>query len=342
MLPMCTASRGAPVARLRRGLLLLALAAGVLAGCGHSRPYYSGHLFEMTKVTEHDRSHLVMYLDWAIKTNLVRRIEVVTPQERSLIHPADAARPNIDWLPLPVLIGAWHILEKRLRGLELDLLTHSETGEYVPVTAQYDLDESVRITMGKPLRSLTELAVPLSPEQIHTVYGTGPIVNGTASWTPTELAALQQALAVLTPAERAKLADVRFVRNHRPTRTSGLSHSSKAWGAYYVDGSQKTISLFDVKIDHDESLFIGTPDKPLLASAACLLHEIGHGLASEPVLDSYRAARGWMRGPTPYGAKSLAESFAESFSLFRADPDALVRVAPQVHEWFLAGNHLRP
>jgi hypothetical protein len=58
------------------------------------------------------------------------------------------------------------------------------------------------------------------------------------------------------------------------------------------------------------------------------------------VLREYLRVRGPVKGPTPYGRTSPSESFAESFSLFHADPAALRRVYPAVLEWFTRGGHV--
>lgn len=59
-----------------------------------------------------------------------------------------------------------------------------------------------------------------------------------------------------------------------------------------------------------------------------------------PVLGQYRWARSVRKGPTPYGATDLAESFAEAFALFRSDPEALLRIDPGAHAFFLHERHL--
>ncbi len=62
--------------------------------------------------------------------------------------------------------------------------------------------------------------------------------------------------------------------------------------------------------------------------------------AGGPVLRAYKRVIGATPAPTRYGESSTAESFAESFALFHADPAALRRVTPKVHAWFGAGRHL--
>ncbi len=60
-----------------------------------------------------------------------------------------------------------------------------------------------------------------------------------------------------------------------------------------------------------------------------------------PVLKAYLKVRGKKKGPTPYGESSAAESFAESFALYRVDPKALKRVFPKVYKWFQSNGHLK-
>ena len=60
-----------------------------------------------------------------------------------------------------------------------------------------------------------------------------------------------------------------------------------------------------------------------------------------PVLKAYLKIRGKQKGPTPYGESSAAESFAESFALYRVDPKALKRVFPKVYKWFKNKGHLK-
>ena len=64
-------------------------------------------------------------------------------------------------------------------------------------------------------------------------------------------------------------------------------------------------------------------------------------LVRGPVLTAYEDALNGAPAPTKYGESHIKESFAESFALFRADPEALKRVLPQVHAWFEAGGHVR-
>ncbi len=77
--------------------------------------------------------------------------------------------------------------------------------------------------------------------------------------------------------------------------------------------------------------------KALEADARRALELVERG----PVLEAYARALGGRSAPTRYGTVSLAESFAESFSLFRSDPAALRRLLPSVSAFFERNEHLR-
>lgn len=45
--------------------------------------------------------------------------------------------------------------------------------------------------------------------------------------------------------------------------------------------------------------------------------------------------------PTTYGRSKVEENFAESYRLFKADPEALKRISAAAADWFAAGSHLK-
>jgi hypothetical protein len=58
-------------------------------------------------------------------------------------------------------------------------------------------------------------------------------------------------------------------------------------------------------------------------------------------LRSFEAALRRDTSPTQYGQTDSAEAFAESYMLFRSDPEYLRQNRPNIHRWFQAGGHLR-
>ena len=64
--------------------------------------------------------------------------------------------------------------------------------------------------------------------------------------------------------------------------------------------------------------------------------------ATGPAVTAFGRVPGAASGITSYGRAGPAEAFAEAFSLFRADPEALRRVSPEALEFFQRGEHLTP
>jgi hypothetical protein len=58
-------------------------------------------------------------------------------------------------------------------------------------------------------------------------------------------------------------------------------------------------------------------------------------------LRSFSAALRRDTSPTEYGRTGAAEAFAESFMLFKSDPQYLQQNRPNIYQWFQSGGHLR-
>jgi len=60
-----------------------------------------------------------------------------------------------------------------------------------------------------------------------------------------------------------------------------------------------------------------------------------------PVLEMFQRQRMFQKGPTTYSNVSLEEAFAESFAMYRLDPEALRRVDPNSFNWFSSNGHIQ-
>lgn len=60
-----------------------------------------------------------------------------------------------------------------------------------------------------------------------------------------------------------------------------------------------------------------------------------------PIVEAFLTHRQFGEGPTEYGNTSVHEAFAESYALFKLDPEALQRIDPMVHQWFASGGYLQ-
>ena len=260
----------------------------LLNGCA-KRPYYAGFLFDSPVLVETDRSEMVRTLDWILESNRLQKLTLITPDKGvQNLYPRDETSPGTtDWLPLPVLFATQYVLQKKFRGLEVDLLAKTEAEGFTPVSAIHELSGNVLIEMGSSFREFIAAdASPVLRTALVQRYATGAIRDGEQQWKPVELFALQQALSLLGKEELAVLRGVSFVRNRRAEKSVKGIPPQRIWAQYHgvstVHDAEKKdareIHLFDTKTDKDELLFIGEPSHPYPMTTMALLHEIGHAI----------------------------------------------------------------
>lgn len=402
---------GSNASKLLLGIALITTA----IGCAPAR-YYGGDTFDLSVSARGERNVLLSYLGTRLPGSSVSRISVAVDGQQIEVKAEDFAnlelagdprRATLAGVPLPSLAAVRVGLSEKTRGAELDLLLECGDDSVIPVTLLHDPDGSLSIKQGTS-RLARRPETPqglMSPAEMKARYGIGPSDFGQVQWTPEYLAVLAQALALLGPEERAFLASVPIVREHKPSgvfiKPQFQQHVMALFTHTY---GVARIELYDTLLDDDQRLFVGSPDAPLQRSVMYVLHEFGHVIAtashvsvlrdltksidkyydridelaeknsapdgtirvtpeedadldnklwdietsfdrlermgrSGPVIAAYRGVRG--KGPTPYGAVSLHESFAEAFALFRADPEALRRVDPTTYHWFERGAHMK-
>ena len=261
-------------------------------------------------------------------------------------------------LPLAAVAAIAYTGAPRFWGSELDLLVQIDE-TLVPVTLWYGRRGDVVVAVGEARSSRPRLGrdLPKEARAIARKYGTGSIRGRGKKWKERELKILAGALELLSEAERRVLDDVRFVRS-----SAGSGGPMNA-GHYFWGTSGYKLALYDRAFAHDARSFYGRTSKPRPFSAATILHEVGHAIAawpgrraleqgevsrakklggaSGPVLKAYRRQTGGKRGPTRYGRRTVTESFAESFALYKLDRAALKRWSPEVRAWFDEGGHLQ-
>ena len=184
-------------------------------------------MFNPPRVEETDRSYLVRYLDWKLRSGKVTRVDIQTPDAGTkTLHQSDADTANTDWLPLPALYAAEFVVSTKRKGLELDLMAHMGPEEYVPVTARYEPDGRLVLVLGKPLSSLVPKAEDIpTPDQLKSQYGIGDVRNGTRTWKPYELHSLATALSLLSKEERSVMSGIEFVREAQAKKTIKATRS---------------------------------------------------------------------------------------------------------------------
>lgn len=234
-------------------------------------------------------------------------------------------------------------------------------GRSTPVSVYLGLDGTVRLTSGKSERD-DEPAPELSA--IRARFALKGKTPGT--WNDSERRALAESLASLAPPELEVVRDIDFDREAQP-RDRDLSRAA----LFEMRGCRAQITVYTSSLRADAFRFVGDTKAPKSAVLHSIVHEIGHAFeqsaarakycaaaratgdaandlvragneltADSPVMAAYLRALDGDPAPTDYGNASTHESFAESFSLFHVDPEALKRARPKVFAWFAKGGHL--
>ncbi len=276
-----------------------------------------------------------------------------------IVANGDAVAPSA--LPDPIAWVVWWTAGRRDRGVELDL----RVGELAV--------EVVRSMNGATRVAWAEAREPVGTAertQVQARYSIA-VVDGDRPWAPEEVVEVAAALAVLRPEELELASDVQLWRMAKSPRNPD---DELAWYDPTVDPVR--IEVYDQAFRDQASGFVGTPEKPFGPAASTVLHEMAHAIADAPIRRAYSAytllvvagahwadldaAWRWFRevsaedpvisawkrvwekpGPSTYGARSPAESFAEAFMLAHADPAALERVAPGAWRWLAMGGHVK-
>ena len=71
---------------------------------------------------------MVRTLDFILESKRLQKLTIHTPDKGvQSLYPRDETSPGTtDWLPLPVLFAAQYVLQKKFRGLEVDLLAKTD------------------------------------------------------------------------------------------------------------------------------------------------------------------------------------------------------------------------
>lgn len=286
---------------------------------------------------------------------------------------------DLDRLPPAVLWSAWVCSSRRMRGSELDLIVDGSVGK-VPLTVQIDLDGAIRLQQGSEPPSDTPSRTDRDAwmHELTIRHGLGGIVDGDRAWTLEELVAVDQALALVSPLEMLLLEGLVLSRDHTSPRSprelalyDPMAHpvvihvydgafDAARWS--FVGPPDDPTSAPVMTLVHEFGHVLS--DAPIVAAwrrkmvaereheaargedvdrtAAMvrLAHRDIRGFGSRgPVIRDYAELRRAGAWPTTWST-DVFESFAEAYALFRVDPEALQRVAPEAYRWFDNNGHL--
>ncbi len=326
---------------------LTALAICVMAaGCSTPRLYYETTVFQHPPLnnTKGQRAGLLKTVRSALGD---RSLEV--PGKGGgwrQVHPGPAGA--LDKVNPALLYAVVAVADDDFLGAEADIIIHGPGKRRTPVTVKVGLDGSVYASAGGATPTLRRW----------NKRGQGKVAGIVAA-----------TLSLLSPNERNVIEAVEWHRGGRAPGAKG--------GHYFQRGCRAQIHIYNRAFAGDGLQFTGDPSRPRQAAMRSLLHEIGHAIhhrqsrrawckherfkakgdvsaankwgkraqaldeTEGPVLAAYRRALAGQEAPTVYGEESDAESFAESFSIWKADPAALKRTLPHIAKWFAGDGHLK-
>jgi len=347
----------------RFGLLLAALVGLLLApaAADAAQPFYDNAVIRLPKISKKKADLYRRSVAASLARGRIRSVSVATNKSGTK-HDKIAGRGDgskkLKKLPLAAVGALAYTAAPRFWGSEFDLLIRVGD-DLVPVTLWYGKRGDVVVATGDVRSSRPRIGSRDLPDDARGIarrYGTGPIRGSGKAWKERELRVLAGALEQLSREERRVLDDVRFVRS-----AAGPRGPMNA-GHYFWGTRGYKLAVYDRAFSFDSRSFVGRPGKPRPFSSATILHEVGHAIAawpgrralergkvsqakrlggpSGPVLKAYRRKTGGKRGPTRYGRRTVEESFAESFALYKLDPAALKRWSRDVYAWFEAGGHI--
>lgn len=336
--------------------LLLALPATASGG----QPFYDNAAIRLPKISKSKASLYRRSVAASLARGRIRSVSQATNEagtkSRKIAGKGDGANA-LKKLPLAGVAAIAYTGAPRFWGSELDMLVRIDD-RLVPVNLWYGKRGDVVVAVGEARKSRPRIGASDLPDTASGIarrYGTGPIRGKGKAWKERELKILAGALEKLSSRERRVLDDVRFVRS-----SAGPRGPMNA-GHYFWGTRGYRLAIYDRAFSYDSRSFYGRAGKPRPFSAATILHEVGHAIAAwparkaleggevsrakrlaspaGPVLKAYRRKTGGKRGPTRYGRRTVQESFAESFALFKLDPAGLKRWSPDVYAWFKDDGH---
>ena len=266
----------------------LALGGG---GCARRAYYADARIIPTDLHVRGDaREQLLAEIPSALRKAGIQRVDLHSPT--GLIHvPASedsgTKQSAISRASLASQLALRIAVEQAARGAELDVILPDDEGNRRPVSLIRNGEDSITIIEGPPM--LPSSAVPATADEIRARHGIVASNIGEVSWSPRQLAVLDQALSLLSKEELAFIADVPFVRMHRPTVVSKTNSSkTELLGMYKTTYGLARIELYDSLLMMDKLLFVGQPDKPYPLSVEIILHEVGHALADAVALSMKR------------------------------------------------------
>lgn len=277
-----------------------------------------------------------MRLEQALAAALVLALGVGPAEAAEIGRPSAAMRAGMD-----LLAGGEHRAAARLLSAHLathphDLLASAllaeATGQGGDTRIAAVLQSARPFMLAGGRRGGT---ATIASDKVLAALPGAQIINGDATWSDSELAALASALSALSHSDRQRLSGTRFVRQHAPSDGAGLAprggFEAAARAEIGLDGT-RTIYLYDAA--SGLSAAAGPSGGPI---EGVLFHEVGHlALTFAPDKVSEFGTLGFNERGEPhssgfysaYAATGPEEDHAEAYRALYADPDGLLTSSP--------------
>ena len=248
--------------------MVLCLAVLSTTACGTARHYYSTTMITHEAMPSDARDGVAGRLRTVLDGH---RIVWVDPdgKERK-IQPGE----GINALDKEALHALWLTqATSDTEGAEFDFRVASASGQPTPVSVLFGVDDSVRI-ISAPRTAAPRPSAP-SSEELRSRYGVGQFQSDGAQWNPQSYAALDAALAALSPGELRALRGMDFIRQPR-------SRNPRKGAQYFQQGCETRIYIYNNSLDAARYQFVGDPSAPVEPMTLTALHEMGHALHERP------------------------------------------------------------
>lgn len=181
---------------------------------------------------------------------------------------ADASTDTLADVTKAERVALLSLMGRQARGAEFDLLIPQAGNTFIPVTAWWDTADIVSFQSGPEWTPPASAGVTAA--KLQERFKVGAFIDGDVAWNESALAAVEQALATLSPEELALVSKLSF----RRARTSG-----KHLALYMRGDTSNHIEVYDTAFSLDGEQFVGEPSAPRAFLLTALVHELGHAIA---------------------------------------------------------------
>lgn len=181
---------------------------------------------------------------------------------------ADASTDTLADVTKAERVALLSLMGRQARGAEFDLLIPQAGDTFIPVSVWWDTPEVVSFVSGPAWAPAPPGGVTAA--KLQERFKVGAFIDGDVAWNEAALAAVEQALATLSPDELALVKGLIFRR---------ARVSAKHLALYQRGDTTNSVEVYDTAFSLDGEQFVGEPAAPRAFLLTALVHELGHAIA---------------------------------------------------------------